>query len=65
MIKVTFKEPNYAEIDGLPCEVLFLYCTNIWRLRLSENTMSNCNQVKFACNNSNIKSIEHVKPTEL
>jgi len=65
MIKVTFKVPTYAEIDGLPCYAQFLYCTDVWRLRMSETTMSNCVEVKFACGNSNIKSIEPVNATDL
>jgi hypothetical protein len=65
MYKVTFNNPIYVDIDGLPSLVLFVICKGIWRLRMSETTMSNCDEVQFACENSNIKSIEHVKPTEL
>lgn len=67
MIKITFNKPTAICQDGILFECLFCFCFAIKKrpwdtvLYFSYNDIGNWDAVM----NNNIKSIEHVKPTDL
>ena len=70
MIKVTFKEPQFVIQHGIESWCLFCYCfetltiKNTTSMLFSDKKHGSVSDV-FHTPFSNIKSIKHVKPTDL
>lgn len=66
MIKVSFKKPQKLSQHSIICECLFVFCKEIRFRYYSVCSVTNKDVLLITTGYaSNIKSIEHVKPTDL